>query len=36
MDDNEGNSNINEHASGDREGKSGGDNAQTTPGRLEL
>ena len=36
MDDNEGNSDIDEHASGDLEDKSGGDNAQTTPGRLEI
>jgi len=36
IDDNEGNSDIDEHASGDREDKSGGDNAQTTPGRLDI
>ena len=36
MDDNEDNSDIDEHASGDREDKTGGDNAQTTPGRLEI
>jgi len=36
MDDNEDNSDIDEHASGDREDKTGGDNAQTTPGRLDI
>jgi hypothetical protein len=34
MDDNEDNSDIDEHASGDREDKTGGDNAQKTPGHL--
>ena len=34
MDDNEDNSDIDEHASGDREDKTDGDNAQKTPGHL--
>ena len=36
MDDKEGNSNIDENASGDRENKSGGDNTQTTLGQLDI
>jgi len=36
MDGNEGSSDIDKHASGAREDKSGGDNAQTTPGQLDI